>query len=788
MTHARALLLVPLLGAIPAGAQLVQEFDDISTVPRTVTGSNGLTATDAVVWNHPRALKVSFAGDTTGGTAHSAYLSWPVTFLTNRAQVRFWLHVPGAAEQVVGATTVNLMSLVGLIQPGTQPTDIIQLRLTVSPEGQPYLLLQTPQQSVGAPGSTGISLDTWHYVEVEYVVGVAAVLRIGDPRREGVSLSYTPTTTLQTLRLGLVNYGTGPKLTWHLDSLAVAGTPVHTGFSENQFVDEFESTTIFKWRKSERAISTLVEVSNESKYGGAHALKAQDANATSSATDRAFVHGSLTAHPKLFLRGWWRNGSVTSPGERILFGLHSSTLLCGTTPGCLTDLGQPLAAVSATSTGVALVGYDSLGNLHRGATFQVNDAGQWRLVELMVHKPGTTSSAVRTLYLDSVRVEEQTFNIGSELPDQWSTGHVAFTTPSTYAGVDFIDELRVAREPLPNRFHLSPTTAGVLGADTCVPLTVTAMNVHALPAEVPERVTVSLSSPSGTFFRTSACDTTAASVSMRAGTHTAQVYFRTSVAAAVTLRTSARDYLPHSTLLVFQDITPPAVPTGLAVRPPIVNGKTPVELRWAGPADAVSYTLRRTGGGSAHAFLPIKGTSATETVTLQGTYDYRVAAVDAAGNTSLFSEPASLLVDTTPPTAPGRPEAGSRSKYEPVRLTWTASTDTGGAGLLHYEVLSAPTGSEQFTVVGKVEVPEFTDPAETGSFVYQVRAVDKAGNASPASASSEPIARAPLPEQLPLRPGCGCQGAGGSTALWAALACLAWLGIRRRPLARLSRR
>ncbi|WP_214319665.1 glycosyl hydrolase family 8 [Nonomuraea sediminis] len=82
--------------------------------------------------------------------------------------------------------------------------------------------------------------------------------------------------------------------------------------------------------------------------------------------------------------------------------------------------------------------------------------------------------------------------------------------------------------------------------------------------------------------------------------------------------------------------------------------------------------------------------------------------------------------DTTPPTAPGNPQATGTTSSS-VSLAWTASTDD--VGVTGYEIYRGAT------LAGTATGTSFTDTglAASTAYTYTVKAVDAAGNRSPAS-------------------------------------------------------
>jgi large repetitive protein len=178
-------------------------------------------------------------------------------------------------------------------------------------------------------------------------------------------------------------------------------------------------------------------------------------------------------------------------------------------------------------------------------------------------------------------------------------------------------------------------------------------------------------------------------------------------------------------IVVVYDKTAPPVPLNL------IAGATPTNtkplLSWApGGPDALSgfshYEVFR-GGVSIGTTM---ATTLTDTaLSTSGTYSYTVKAVDLAGNLSTATPPRSVNYDVLAPAIPGAFTAPPATNVKPT-LTWTASADTGGAGLDYYEVF------RDSVLIGTAYTTSYTETSVSypdGSYSYTARAVDKAGNA-----------------------------------------------------------
>jgi chitodextrinase len=173
------------------------------------------------------------------------------------------------------------------------------------------------------------------------------------------------------------------------------------------------------------------------------------------------------------------------------------------------------------------------------------------------------------------------------------------------------------------------------------------------------------------------------------------------------------------------DTTPPSVPTGLAVS---THSVTSLKISWAASTDNVGvtgYKIYRNGTQV--------GTSTTTSYTDSGltpgtTYTYKVAAYDAAGNTSAQSSGASLATtpDTSPPTVPAGLIVTSQTSTS-VGLQWTASTDN--VGVTGYKIYRNGSNAPLATVASGTTYQD-NNVSANASYTYQVSAYDAAGNES----------------------------------------------------------
>jgi len=207
------------------------------------------------------------------------------------------------------------------------------------------------------------------------------------------------------------------------------------------------------------------------------------------------------------------------------------------------------------------------------------------------------------------------------------------------------------------------------------------------------------------------------------------------------------------------DTTAPSVPAGQNFS---VSGRT-LTVRWDAATDDVGvgrYELERAGSAP---LMSTTGLSLTHEIPFTvATADYRVVAVDAAGNrsrgpwTRITPEP-----DAIAPTAPGAPTATVNGQT--VILAWTAATDNDRVA--HYEVVRDGVVVTSTFFLQAVD----TVAADATRASYRIVAVDATGNrtsspaveialqptsiVTPAPAPTAPAPTAPAPvTETPLAP------------------------------------
>lgn len=170
------------------------------------------------------------------------------------------------------------------------------------------------------------------------------------------------------------------------------------------------------------------------------------------------------------------------------------------------------------------------------------------------------------------------------------------------------------------------------------------------------------------------------------------------------------------------DATAPSAPAGLVATAPESDE---VDLAWEAATDdneVAGYQISRDG--AVVGFSPT--TQFHDTGLHEKTsYSYTVVAVDAAGNTSPASDPASATTpaapDTEVPTAPTSLKASTPTSNK-VTLTWKASTDN--VAVASYSV------QRNGVVIASPLAASYVDTGLTpgAAYDYVVRAVDTSGN------------------------------------------------------------
>jgi fibronectin type 3 domain-containing protein len=194
------------------------------------------------------------------------------------------------------------------------------------------------------------------------------------------------------------------------------------------------------------------------------------------------------------------------------------------------------------------------------------------------------------------------------------------------------------------------------------------------------------------------------------------------------------------TTSVGSDIVAPTAPANVSA---VVTGPTQIDLSWAASTDAVGvtgYQVERSQGSGATTFAQI-GTpglpSFSDTgLTASTVYNYRVRAIDAAGNLSVYSPVNTVSTPAPPsdmvePTVPTNLAMAVAEVAAQITLTWSAAADN--VGVTGYRIeRSQGSGSTEFAQVAVATATTHTDTTLAAATVYNFRilAVDAAGNVS----------------------------------------------------------
>lgn len=241
-------------------------------------------------------------------------------------------------------------------------------------------------------------------------------------------------------------------------------------------------------------------------------------------------------------------------------------------------------------------------------------------------------------------------------------------------------------------------------------------------------------------------------------------------------------YSPTASATTPADTTAPSVPSPSVT----AASSTQLNVSWTSSADTggaglAGYKLERCQGLGCSGFSQIATLGSTTNTysdsdrAANTTYVYRIRAYDSASpaNHSAYSSSVggTTLPDTTIPTNPSGLSASVISGSR-IDLSWTGSTDSGGAGLAGYEIerCQGPNCSSfalVTTTTGTTYANSGLDDATT--YRYRIRARD---NATPSNRSGYTnIASASTPDTTPpATPSVSFEGisATAATAEWSA--------------------
>ena len=196
------------------------------------------------------------------------------------------------------------------------------------------------------------------------------------------------------------------------------------------------------------------------------------------------------------------------------------------------------------------------------------------------------------------------------------------------------------------------------------------------------------------------------------------------------------------------DATAPSRPTGLSAAS--VAGQTRIDLNWTAATDNIGVTgYRIYRDGSATPLDSVGGstTSYSDTTVAPATqYTYTVTAIDAAGNESPASDPATTMsTDTIPPQPPTTLTATAVSETR-IDLSWSGASDN--LGVTGYQIFRNGSSTPVASVGASPTSYSDTGLTANTTYSYTVKAVDASGNtsvASPSASATTPDTTAPTP-------------------------------------------
>ncbi len=178
-------------------------------------------------------------------------------------------------------------------------------------------------------------------------------------------------------------------------------------------------------------------------------------------------------------------------------------------------------------------------------------------------------------------------------------------------------------------------------------------------------------------------------------------------------------------------VAPGGIPVPSAASGPTLTSAS-VQLAWP-DAGVDSYVLSRSGddGGTWSHRTVVTGLSTTDNAPATGFYRYRLSGV-VGGLVSDWSASSNLIqVDDTRPTTPGPIDAGSEPYTDTgFTLSWGASTDLGGSGLVGYGLERSPDAPVTWTVLANPSTNVYPEIVACGRWQYRVRSADGVGNTS----------------------------------------------------------
>ncbi|HEX8521614.1 MAG TPA: choice-of-anchor D domain-containing protein [Tepidisphaeraceae bacterium] len=190
--------------------------------------------------------------------------------------------------------------------------------------------------------------------------------------------------------------------------------------------------------------------------------------------------------------------------------------------------------------------------------------------------------------------------------------------------------------------------------------------------------------------------------------------------------------------VLVKDSTPPAAPKSVTS----FSTKTTVVLSWAAnvEADLAGYNVYRATTISGPwtkltSSLASDATFTDATASANAIYHYRISAVDLFGNESLMTTLSAKGPDTIAPVKPAALTTAHSTTQ--IIMDWASSTDTDFGGYNIYRSSSATTGFAKLNASPITDSNYSDRPAANKMWYYRISTVDKAGNESAYTTSSD---------------------------------------------------
>lgn len=203
------------------------------------------------------------------------------------------------------------------------------------------------------------------------------------------------------------------------------------------------------------------------------------------------------------------------------------------------------------------------------------------------------------------------------------------------------------------------------------------------------------------------------------------------------------------------DTTPPIAPSNLIAT---AASSSQINLTWTASTDNVGvsgYWIERCQGTSCSTFARVNSTLATTTsysntgLTAGTNYSYRVQAADAAGNLSPYSNTASAITASNPPTGLSAVDHPS-DQGGAIDLVWTPSTSSTAT---QQKIYRSTTSGGPYTlakIITNNTTSTYTDIGLTNGTIYYY--VVRAFDGTTESANSNQASAAPVDNIAPVPP------------------------------------